>query len=58
MPDNKENQATQPVISKKHYEVTSEGSLGLLALGAAGIRAWKKKIAEDKQSQRSLKGNE
>ena len=28
------------------YEVTAEGSLGLLALGAVGIRAWRKKRDE------------
>ncbi len=27
----------------KKVEVTAMGSLGLLALGAVGIRAWKKK---------------
>jgi len=30
------------------YEVTAEGSLGLLALGAAGIKAWRKKREEEK----------
>ena len=26
----------------KEYKVTAEGSLGLLALGAAGLQAWRK----------------
>lgn len=28
------------------YEITAEGSLGLLAMGYKGIRAWRKKRAE------------
>ena len=28
------------------YHIPPEGSLGLLALGAVGIRAWRKKRAE------------
>jgi hypothetical protein len=39
---NKEENAAVP------FEVTAEGSLGLLALGAAGIRAWRKKRTEEK----------
>jgi hypothetical protein len=29
------------------YEITAEGSLGLLALGAVGIKAWRKKRQEE-----------
>ena len=32
------------------YEVSAEGSLGLLALGAIGIKAWRKKREEAKSS--------
>jgi hypothetical protein len=39
---NKEENAAVP------FEVTAEGSLGLLALGAAGISAWRKKRTEEK----------
>lgn len=28
--------------SKNSFEITSEGSLGLLALGDIGLRAWRK----------------
>jgi hypothetical protein len=36
--------------SPKAYEVTSQGSLGLLALGAVGIKAWRKKRDEEKKN--------
>jgi hypothetical protein len=29
------------------YEITAEGSLGVLALGAVGIKAWRKKRQEE-----------
>jgi hypothetical protein len=32
------------------YEVTIEGSLGLLALGAVGVIAWRKKKEEQKHT--------
>jgi hypothetical protein len=38
----------QPDTPPKVYEVTAQGSLGLLAMGAAGIRAWRKKREEEK----------
>jgi hypothetical protein len=41
----------------KTYEIPVEGSLGLLALGAAGIRAWRKKREEVKQSEEKKKEN-
>ena len=40
------------------YEVTAEGSLGLLALGAVGIRAWRKKREEEKLKTNQDKNNE
>lgn len=30
------------------YEITAQGSLGVLALGAVGIQAWRKKREEEK----------
>jgi hypothetical protein len=30
------------------FKVTADGSLGLLALGAVGIKAWRKKREEEK----------
>ena len=42
----------------KNYEITVEGSLGLLALGAAGIRAWRKKREEAKQNTKPDTGHE
>ncbi|MBL0329893.1 MAG: hypothetical protein IPP64_10870 [Bacteroidetes bacterium] len=32
---------------KKTIEIPAEGALGILALGAVGIKAWRKKRAED-----------
>lgn len=32
--------------NNRDYEIPKEGSLGLLALGAKGLDAWRKKIAE------------
>jgi hypothetical protein len=40
------------------YEVTAEGSLGMLALGAQGIRAWRKKREEEKQNSKPAPGHE
>jgi len=53
-PANGQNASSVP----KNYEITVEGSLGLLALGAAGIRAWRKKRAEAKQDHKTGTGNE
>ena len=35
-------------VDGKPYDVPEEGSLGLLALGAAGLLAWRKKRKEIK----------
>lgn len=35
----------------KEIEVTSEGSLGLLALGYRGLIAWRQKRMEEQQKQ-------
>lgn len=42
--NNKKNNFSNPV------EITADGSLGLLALGAVGIKEWKKK-REEQQSK-------
>lgn len=47
MASEKENRHSENSNQVKPYEVTVEGSLGLLALGAQGIKAWRKKKAEE-----------
>lgn len=32
--------------TSKEYQVTAQGSLGLLALGAVGVRKWKEALKE------------
>lgn len=48
MSSDKANSKPDDQQHPKTYEVTAEGSLGLLALGAQGIRAWRKKRDEEK----------
>ena len=43
---NKKETMSSIVLSGKPYEVTPGGSLGLLALGNIGVRAWKKAASE------------
>lgn len=43
---------------KKEFKVTAEGSLGILALGAAGIRLWRKAIAEKEKNKGKTKRSE
>jgi hypothetical protein len=52
MSSDKENQdkKKQPQEGSAKYEVTVQGSLGLLAMGAAGIKAWRLKREEEKQN--------
>lgn len=40
------------------YTLTAEGSLGVLALGAAGISAWRKKREEEKLKNIQKEKNE
>lgn len=40
------------------YEITPEGSLGLLALGAVGLRAWRKVKSNQKENQEKNKDKE
>jgi hypothetical protein len=35
----------------KEYNITPQGSLGLLALGHVGLRLWRKEIEKNKQEQ-------
>ena len=35
----------------KEYKITSQGSLGLLALGHVGLRLWRLEIEKNKQEQ-------
>lgn len=55
--ENPANEQKAPSVPK-NYEITVEGSLGLLALGAAGIRAWRKKREEAKQNTKPATGHE
>ena len=34
-------------------EITADGSLGILAVGAVGIKAWKKKRAEEQSKEKN-----
>jgi hypothetical protein len=36
---------------KKEYKLTSQGSLGLLALGHIGLRLWRQEIEKTKERQ-------
>ena len=48
------NKSNPKLINKeteKEFEIPVEGSLGLLALGAVGLKAWRMKQAEDHQKK-------
>lgn len=45
---NNDKQDTVSQSNNRDYEIQAEGSLGLLALGAKGLDAWRKKITEAK----------
>lgn len=49
--NNNEKKISQPV------EITTDGSLGILALGAVGIKAWKKKRAEQESTEKKNQQN-
>ncbi|WP_170266348.1 hypothetical protein [Phaeocystidibacter luteus] len=38
-----------------HYEVPAEGSLAILALGAVGVRAWRKAKQNQSDNQKDEK---
>jgi hypothetical protein len=38
----------------REYKITSQGSLGLLALGHVGLRLWRQEIKKNKQEQEKL----
>lgn len=42
---------------EKIYEVPEEGSLGLLALGDLGLKAWREKMAVEKAKEEKQKDN-
>ena len=52
MSDKKENK------TPAEFEIPLEGSLGLLALGAVGLKAWRKKKEEVKKANEKKKENE
>lgn len=39
----------------KEYKITSQGSLGLLALGHIGLRLWRQEIDKSKEKQTNKK---
>ena len=45
-------------IEKGEYEVTAEGSLGLLALGDVGLKVWREKRGPVKPPVQPKKKNE
>ncbi len=47
--NHKENTVSQS--NDRDYQIPVEGSLGILALGAKGLDAWRKKIAEAKSEK-------
>ncbi|MEY3418124.1 MAG: hypothetical protein RL060_2236 [Bacteroidota bacterium] len=45
-------------VPKETFEIVPErGSLGLLALGAVGLMAWREKIAEIKKAKKDANSN-
>jgi hypothetical protein len=48
-PEDKKNEKVIPPI------ITAEGSLGLLALGAVGIKAWRQKREEERIKKQKTK---
>ncbi|HEX8517322.1 MAG TPA: hypothetical protein VF868_14085 [Bacteroidia bacterium] len=60
MGTDKENRGEKKLVNTpvQNYEITSQGSLGLLALGAAGIRAWREKREEEKTNIKPGASNE
>ena len=57
-----DNDNKKPNVSENEknntFEIPAEGSLGILALGAVGIKAWFKKREEVKQLQNNTKKDE
>jgi hypothetical protein len=39
------------LFMSKDYKITSQGSLGILALGHVGLRLWRQEIEKAKQEQ-------
>lgn len=52
-PENKNNKQ-----ENKIFEIPINGSLGLLALGAVGIKAWRKKREEEQKKHTSNTSND
>lgn len=53
MKNSTENKHSKKIINA--IEIPANGSLGLLALGAVGIKAWRKKREEDKSKENKHK---
>jgi len=52
MKDKKENKEVVIMFKGKPFKVPPGGSLGILALGNIGVRAWKKAKKEYQESQK------
>lgn len=54
--DNKNNlNNSNQKKSKENFDIPVEGSLGLLALGAVGLKAWRKKRDEEESKSNNKK---
>ncbi|MCX6295340.1 MAG: hypothetical protein NTX97_04600 [Bacteroidetes bacterium] len=52
-----QNSSEKKKVISNGIEIPSEGSLWLLALGAVGIKAWRKKREETKNKEKSKEQN-
>ena len=54
-PSNPSNQPQPPLLTEtgEAYEIPEDGSLGLLALGYAGLMLWRQKRAEAQKAMQS-----
>jgi hypothetical protein len=55
-PEKNSNSEKSQNTAEKKFEIPVEGSLGILALGAAGIKAWRKKREEALAEKNSKNG--
>lgn len=55
MKNSSENINSKKIINA--IEIPADGSLGLLALGAVGIKAWRKKRGEEKSKKNNNSSN-
>ena len=46
------------ICMSKDYKITSQGSLGILALGHIGLRLWREKAKQEQTKQLELKDDQ